>query len=260
MERHDIYCMKSRYRRTTLPQRRNCIQGCIAVAGYETCSYGSSISTTTSSARRAFRAARCRWAGGLTETLKIAHMAQAANLPMPAHPRLRVAVAAAVHLLGAVRNGSMQRPYIPHALMNETGQGTLLVDRKGDITLSERPARNRPRSKIVKKYRVSKATLPRPLPERRGSLYRSAFAIATGELCQCIKCIEINVMPSRIRFPAPSPLRERIADSASGVGRGREAMLCALPQTGDLSLTCPRAGEVGYFFGCQLRRVPAFAS
>jgi len=44
----------------------------------------------------------------LTESLKIAHLAQAWNLPLAPHIHgSAVAVAAAVHLLGAVPNASM---------------------------------------------------------------------------------------------------------------------------------------------------------
>ena len=97
------------------------------------------------------------WAGGLTETLKIAYMAQAANLPIAPHIHgSAVAVAAAVHLLGAVRNGSMAETVFPaHALMNELVKEPLLVDKKGDITLSERPGLGIELDpKVVKKYRV----------------------------------------------------------------------------------------------------------
>ena len=97
------------------------------------------------------------WAGGLTETLKIAHMAQAANLPIAPHIHgSAVAVAAAVHLLGAVRNGSMAETVFPaHALMNELVKEPLLVDRKGDITLPERPGLGIELDpKVLKRYRV----------------------------------------------------------------------------------------------------------
>src|SRR5260370_9090697 len=82
------------------------------------------------------------WAGGLTESLKIAHMAQAANLPIAPHIHgSAVAVAAAVHFLGAVRNGSMaETVYPPHALMTELVKEPFPGDKKGDIELPHPPA------------------------------------------------------------------------------------------------------------------------
>ena len=130
----------------------------IPIAGYETCSYG----------RYAFRdyiAARAihfvqpdvAWAGGLSETLKIAHLAQASNLPVAPHIHgSAVAVAAAVHLLGALPNGSMAEMVFPaHPLMAELAREPLVVGADGHIELSERPGLGielDPR--IVAKYRV----------------------------------------------------------------------------------------------------------
>jgi L-alanine-DL-glutamate epimerase-like enolase superfamily enzyme len=97
------------------------------------------------------------WAGGLTETLKIAHLAQAANLPIAPHIHgSAVAVAAAVHLLGALRNGSMAETVFPaHALMDELVKEPLLVDAQGDINLSDKPGLGLELDpKVVKKYRV----------------------------------------------------------------------------------------------------------
>jgi len=58
----------------------------IAIAGYETCSYGI-VDFNDYIRRRAvhFVQPDVAWAGGLTESLKIAHMAQAANLPIAPH-------------------------------------------------------------------------------------------------------------------------------------------------------------------------------
>ncbi len=130
----------------------------IPIAGYETCSYG----------RHAFRdyiAARAvhfvqpdvAWAGGLSETLKIAHLAQAWSLPVAPHIHgSAVAVAAAVHLLGALPNGSMAEMVFPaHPLMAELAREPLVVGADGFIELSERPGLGidlDPR--IVAKYRV----------------------------------------------------------------------------------------------------------
>jgi L-alanine-DL-glutamate epimerase-like enolase superfamily enzyme len=130
----------------------------IAVAGYETCSYGIVDFNDYIKARAVhFVQPDVAWAGGLTESLKIAHMAQAANLPIAPHIHgSAVAVAAAVHLLGAVRNGSMAETVFPaHALMNELVKEPLLVDRKGYITLTDEPGLGMELDpKIVKKYRV----------------------------------------------------------------------------------------------------------
>lgn len=130
----------------------------IAVAGYETCSYGIVDFNDYIKARAVhFVQPDVAWAGGLTESLKIAHMAQAANLPIAPHIHgSAVAVAAAVHLLGAVRNGSMAETVFPaHALMNELVKEPLLVDRKGYITLTDKPGLGMELDpKIVKKYRV----------------------------------------------------------------------------------------------------------
>lgn len=114
----------------------------IAVAGYETCSYGIvDFNSYITSRAVHFVQPDVAWAGGLTESLKIAHMAQAANLPIAPHIHgSAVAVAAAVHLLGAVRNGSMAETVFPaHALMTDLVKEPLLVDRDGFIELTERP-------------------------------------------------------------------------------------------------------------------------
>lgn len=130
----------------------------IAVAGYETCSYGIVDFNDYIKARAVhFVQPDVAWAGGLTESLKIAHMAQAANLPIAPHIHgSAVAVAAAVHLLGAVRNGSMAETVFPaHALMNELVKEPLLMDRKGYITLTDKPGLGMELDpKVVKKYRV----------------------------------------------------------------------------------------------------------
>ncbi|MEX0958213.1 MAG: mandelate racemase/muconate lactonizing enzyme family protein [Burkholderiales bacterium] len=132
----------------------------IAVAGYETCSYGVVDFNDYIKARAVhFVQPDVAWAGGLTETLKIAHMAQAAHLPIAPHIHgSAVAVACALHLLGAVRNGSMAETVFPaHALMTELVQEPYFFDRRtGEIELPDRPGLGiELNPKIVKKYRVA---------------------------------------------------------------------------------------------------------
>ncbi len=130
----------------------------IAIAGYETCSYGIVDFNDYIRARAVhFVQPDVAWAGGLTESLKIAHMAQAANMPIAPHIHgSAVAVAAAVHLLGAVRNGSMAETVYPaHALMTELVKEPFNVDKKGEIELPDTPGLGIELDpKVVKKYRV----------------------------------------------------------------------------------------------------------
>jgi len=130
----------------------------IPIAGYETCSYGT-VSFRDYIAARAvhFVQPDVAWAGGLTETLKIAHLAQAANLPLAPHIHgSAVAVAAAAHLLGAVRNGSMAEMVFPaHPLMGDLVREPLVVDGTGEIDLGERPGLGIELDPdAVKRYRV----------------------------------------------------------------------------------------------------------
>ncbi len=131
----------------------------IAIAGYETCSYGIVDFNNYIRARAVhFVQPDVAWAGGLTEVLKIAHMAQAANMPIAPHIHgSAVAVAAAVHLLGAVRNGSMAETVFPaHALMTDLVREPLTVDRNGDIELPERPGLGVELDpKVLKKVRLA---------------------------------------------------------------------------------------------------------
>jgi L-alanine-DL-glutamate epimerase-like enolase superfamily enzyme len=131
----------------------------IPVAGYETCSYGIVDFNDYIRARAVhFVQPDVAWAGGLTETLKIAHMAQAAHLPIAPHIHgSAVAVACALHLLGAVRNGSMAETVFPaHALMTELVKEPYVFDsRSGEIELPDRPGLGiELNPKIVSKYRV----------------------------------------------------------------------------------------------------------
>ncbi len=130
----------------------------IPVAGYETCSYGI-VGFRDYIAARAIQFVQpdVAWAGGLTETLKIAHMAQAANLPLAPHIHgSAVAVAAALHLLGAVRNGSMAEMVFPaHPLMADLVREPFVVDSTGHIDLGERPGLGVELDPaVVKRYRV----------------------------------------------------------------------------------------------------------
>ncbi len=130
----------------------------IPVAGYETCSYGR-VGFRDYIAARAIHFVQpdVAWSGGLTETLKIAHLAQAWNLPVAPHIHgSAVAVAAGMHLLGAIPNASMAEMVFPgHPLMDELVREPLLVDRTGHVELSERPGLGielDPR--VIDKYRV----------------------------------------------------------------------------------------------------------
>jgi L-alanine-DL-glutamate epimerase-like enolase superfamily enzyme len=132
----------------------------IPVAGYETCSYGK-VSFRDYIAARAvhFVQPDVAWAGGLTESLKIAHLAQAWNLPLAPHIHgSAVAVAAALHLLGAVSNASLAEMVFPaHPLMSDLVREPLVVDRTGHIELPERPGLGMELdSKVVAKYRVDR--------------------------------------------------------------------------------------------------------
>ncbi len=132
----------------------------IPVAGYETCSYGTVGFRDYIGARAVhFVQPDVAWAGGLTECLKIAHLAQAASLPLAPHIHgSAVAVAAAVHLLGAVRNGSMAEMVFPaHPLMADLAREPLVVDATGHIDLGERPGLGIELDPgVVAKYRVDR--------------------------------------------------------------------------------------------------------
>lgn len=130
----------------------------IPVAGYETCAYGKvSFRDYISAGAVHFVQPDVTWSGGLTEALKIAHLAQVWNLPVAPHIHgSAVAVAAAVHLLGAIPNASMAEMVFPgHPLMEELVREPFAVDRTGHIELSDRPGLGielDPR--VVNKYRV----------------------------------------------------------------------------------------------------------
>jgi len=132
----------------------------IPVAGYETCTYGK-VGFRDYIAARAIHFVQpdVAWCGGLTEGLKIAHLAQSWNLPLAPHIHgSAIAVAAAVHLLGAVANASMAEMVFPaHPLMAELVRDPLVVDRTGHIELSDRPGLGidlDPR--MVERYRIDR--------------------------------------------------------------------------------------------------------
>ena len=131
----------------------------IPVAGYETCTYGKVGFRDYMDARAIhFVQPDVAWAGGLTESLKIAHMAQARNLPLAPHIHgSAVAVAAAVHLLGAIANGSMAEMVFPaHPLMADLVREPLTVDATGHLELGDRPGLGLElNAAVVARYRAS---------------------------------------------------------------------------------------------------------
>jgi L-alanine-DL-glutamate epimerase-like enolase superfamily enzyme len=130
----------------------------IPVAGYETCSYGRWAFRDYIAARAVhFVQPDVAWAGGLTESLKIAALAAAFHLPVAPHVHgSAVAVAAALHLLGALPNGSMAEMVFPaHPLMSDLAREPLLVDGAGEVELPERPGLGVELDpKVVARYRV----------------------------------------------------------------------------------------------------------
>jgi len=114
----------------------------IPIAGYETCTYGRvGFRDYIAAGAVHFVQPDVAWCGGLSEGLKIAHLAQAHHRPLAPHIHgSAVAVAAAVHLLGAVANASMAEMVFPaHPLMADLVREPLAVDRTGHIELSDRP-------------------------------------------------------------------------------------------------------------------------
>ncbi len=132
----------------------------IPVAGYETCTYGK-VGFRDYIAARAIHFVQpdFAWCGGLTEGLKISHLAQTWNMPLAPHIHgSAIAVAAAVHLLGGVANAGMAEIVFPvHPLMADLVREPLVVDRTGHIELTDRPGLSvelDPR--VVAKYRVGR--------------------------------------------------------------------------------------------------------
>ncbi len=114
----------------------------IPVAGYETCTYGKvGVRDYIAAGAVHFVQFDVAWAGGVTEGLKIAHMAQAWNLPVALHIfGSAIAVAASVHFMGAIPNASMAEVSMrPQPLRNELVKEPMTVDSTGHIELSDRP-------------------------------------------------------------------------------------------------------------------------
>jgi L-alanine-DL-glutamate epimerase-like enolase superfamily enzyme len=159
MERHDIYWFEEPVSPDDLRGSAQVAEKVmIPVAGYETCTYGR-VGFRDYIAAQAIHFVQpdVAWAGGLTECLKIAHMAQAWNLPLAPHIHgSAVAVAAAAHLLGAVPNGSLAETVFPsHPLMAELVREPLVVDGTGHIELNDRPGLGiELEPAVVAKYRV----------------------------------------------------------------------------------------------------------
>ncbi len=131
----------------------------IPIAGYETCSYGIVDFSRYISARAIhFAQPDVAWAGGLTESMKIAHLALSANMPVAPHIHgSAVAVAAGLHYLGAIRNGSMAETVFPaHPLMTDLVQDPLTVCSKtGEIELPDTPGLGiELNEKVVNRYKA----------------------------------------------------------------------------------------------------------
>jgi len=131
----------------------------IPIAGYETCSYGIVDFSRYINARAIhFAQPDVAWAGGLTESMKIAHLALSANMPVAPHIHgSAVAVAAGLHYLGAIKNGSMAETVFPaHPLMTDLVQDPLTVCSKtGEIELPETPGLGiELNEKVVNRYKA----------------------------------------------------------------------------------------------------------
>jgi len=130
----------------------------IPIAGYETCSYGR-YSFRDYIEKRAifFVQPDIAWSGGISECLKIAHLANAFDLPVAPHIHgSAVNVAASLHLMGAIPNASLAETVFPsHPLMEELIKNPLRVDREGFITIPDSPGLGvELNPDTVKKYQV----------------------------------------------------------------------------------------------------------
>jgi len=163
LEHYDIYWLEEPvWPDDILGSREVAKKLSIPIAGYETCSYGIVDFQKYISYRAVhFVQPDVAWSGGLTECLKIAHLAQAANLPLAPHIHgSAVAVAAGLHLLGAIRNGSMAETVFPaHPLMTQLVKEPLTINGDtGDITLSEKPGLGIDLNlDVVEQYRTDRA-------------------------------------------------------------------------------------------------------
>lgn len=132
----------------------------IAIAGYETCSYGRfSFKDYIIAGAIHFVQPDIAWSGGLTECLKIAHLAQAWNLPVAPHIHGSAGVvAASLHFLAAIPNGTMAETVFPaHPLMGDLVEHVLDVNKDGNIVLTDKPGLGiELNPKVVEKYRIDK--------------------------------------------------------------------------------------------------------
>src|SRR4051794_36302209 len=81
------------------------------------------------------------WSGGITETRKIAALAQAYHLPVIPHVfSSAVSTIANMHLIAALPNGGLlECDQNPHPLRTELFEEPIEVDRNGQVHLPDRP-------------------------------------------------------------------------------------------------------------------------
>jgi len=132
----------------------------IAVAGYETCSYGRfSFKDYITAGAVHFVQPDVAWSGGLTESMKIAHLASAWNLPVAPHIHgAGVVVAASLHYLAAIPNATLAETVHPaHPLMGDLIDHVLDINKEGNVVLSDKPGLGiELNPKVIEKYRVDK--------------------------------------------------------------------------------------------------------
>lgn len=132
----------------------------IPIAGYETCSYGRFIFKEYIAAGAVhFVQPDIAWSGGLTESIKIAHVASAWNLPVAPHIHgSAVAVAAGLHYLAAIPNGTLAEIVYPaHPLIGDLVDHVLEVNQDGEVRLPDKPGLGiELNPKVVGKYRIDR--------------------------------------------------------------------------------------------------------
>jgi L-alanine-DL-glutamate epimerase-like enolase superfamily enzyme len=132
----------------------------IPIAGYETCSYGRFTFKQYIAARAVhFVQPDIAWSGGLTECIKIAHMASAWNLPVAPHIHgSAVAVAAGLHYLAAIPNGTLAEIVYPaHPLIGDLVGHVFDVNQEGEVRLPDKPGLGiELNPKIIEKYRIDR--------------------------------------------------------------------------------------------------------
>lgn len=130
----------------------------VAVAGYETCSYGRfSFKEYITAGAIHFVQPDVAWVGGLTESMKIAHLASVWNLPVAPHIHgSAIAVAAALHYLAAIPNATIAETVYPyHPLMGDLVDHVLDVNKDGNIVLSDKPGLGiELNKKVIEKYQI----------------------------------------------------------------------------------------------------------